>query len=118
MNKPKYTSGPWKYRTTKDDKSIKIIGDYTDWDFVHIAKLPNVGITDEANARLIAAAPTLYKACDDALSLLCHVGYVDGTGEINMEVAMETIVSLKNALSAANPEVIKPIRGNHEEFRP
>ncbi len=104
MNKPKHTPGKWTAVFTEEEALITAPATCGGGHWFTLAQCDRKLDNCDANAQLIAAAPELYKACDEALRLLCHVGYENGKGEINLETAMETIVSLKNALSVVNPE--------------
>jgi len=66
----KHTPGPWAY--TKEDQVVHLPGDYSKmiadirgrgW----LQKLPNGAEVQDANGKLIAAAPELLKACIEAL---------------------------------------------------
>lgn len=70
----KFTPGPWYYRPYNEDSGY---GNSADWagqqimggeeDFV-LATLNHDGPNDEANARLIAAAPDMYEALQTFVS--------------------------------------------------
>ncbi len=63
----KHTPGPWYYQENSDTYTHIVRG--PDAYFVHQGPQHTEGIA-EANARLIAAAPELLEACNDALNTL------------------------------------------------
>lgn len=98
MNKPKFTSGSWEVC----GDGVNVFAPETDTSITDVVHPCSTPIEEqEANARLIASAPTLYKACENALSLLCDIGYENDTGTVDFKCAMETIGRLKNAIEEA-----------------
>lgn len=76
-----HTPGPWEYDQFENGEMsvfcAKLDSKYHgDW----IAHLSHEGETDEANARLIAAAPELLAACKAALEDLYAIPSVDLSG--------------------------------------
>jgi hypothetical protein len=68
----KHTPGPWHYQfngfaITIGDESTR--HNYLEHDYT-VAKIGGNSMQDEANARLIAAAPDLLEACEEALGQL------------------------------------------------
>ena len=96
----KHTPGPWKMAEIEDDtKNLThmIVAEYNETLLITYA-LPPTDIVDEfyANAKLIAAAPELLEACQDALDYFKVV-----FGEDTHSVLTDT---LRNAISKAGAE--------------
>ncbi len=72
MSKPNYTPGPWRTGPKHIVSSVYKKGDHRITQFVAEALESNGGPSVRgdhlANARLMAAAPDLYEACELALS--------------------------------------------------
>ena len=82
-NKAEYTKGPWSMSIIGE--SVDINYKFRDKDGTHSG---NIGVIDgysgetgfkrnQANARLIAAAPDLLEACKEALEALCAISNYD-----------------------------------------
>jgi hypothetical protein len=73
MNEPKWTPGPWKVQRSRNQQNWEIRGPEDCIEATiyisSIASEEDLCIT-EANARLVAAAPTLFAACKWALDIL------------------------------------------------
>ena len=108
MSEPKWTPGPWRKMQGKyTDTYVIVAGDYANEgqpDMWAEVVTPN-----EMDASLIAAAPDLYEACDEALRFLDRgLGdYCAGDGGVEMwMLAIQD--KLRDALRKARGESDRP----------
>jgi hypothetical protein len=96
----KHTPGPWTaFELGKED------GTWEKWSIVHNGPLCYGGdacqgpIVSEANARLIAAAPELLEACEEALGPL-----QDAQNGLRSSLAAKAFMKVKAAIAKAKGE--------------
>jgi len=76
MTDANHTAGPWYYRDTPNDPDIAFT---VLWQHAPVAEVYSANIAEcspasaEANARLIASAPDLLEACQEALAYCEHL---------------------------------------------
>lgn len=61
-----HSPGPWRTELSPDAPLVRIIG-ANDYPICRVPITLSIGDDDEANARLIAASPTLLEACGAAI---------------------------------------------------
>lgn len=65
-----HTPGPWSTRgSARERGTVYVEAGSPQW---LLASVSGQGVANEANARLIAAAPDLLEACRDAMAMLTH----------------------------------------------
>lgn len=97
--KTQHTQGPWKflYDSRRDNYQI-----YADRIWIATTKGDACSKSQEANARLIAAAPLLLEACEDILLMIENKCLTPSKKLIAIDVPFK---SLKQAIKKAKGEI-------------
>jgi hypothetical protein len=94
-NENKHTPGPWELLEEMDGRH-ELMSSEGDW----IATINTFSVVDEANARLIAAAPELLEALVIALPLV-EASYLDHEGSANGDAIFGALEVIKAILAKA-----------------
>ena len=103
--KTKFTPGPWTVEPVRDNNGKPYATSYEAWVFVEpsVCGLWAQAGSNLADAHLIAAAPELYEACENALE--CLIGCcVPAGGCDDRKTMVDTQAMLRAALKKARNE--------------
>lgn len=95
--KPQYTPGPWKYHAQGDANQYALVTNTACWILGILQNGEILTPEQEANARLIAAAPELLQTLKDTCSELNQLAFVqnDRLAQKQVKIALALISKIE-----------------------